>query len=94
MSYEQKELSGTLFKNLEKAEGSKQPDYQGDCLIRGEKLRISAWIKEGAKGKFMSLAFQEPYVQDSTNVHETRTPKNPEHNPAAFADMDDDLPAW
>ena len=66
--YQQKELSGTLFKNTRKTEGSNQPDYQGDAMIRGKKLRISAWIKQGSKGSFMSLAFQEPYVPEEKIV--------------------------
>lgn len=61
--FEQRDLSGVLFKNDKKG-NEKAPDYTGDCLIAGSKLRISAWIKEGAKGKFMSLAFSEPFVKE------------------------------
>ncbi len=51
--------SGALFKTdpAKKAENPKRPDYRGDCMIDGQKYRISAWIKEGQKGKFMSLSF-------------------------------------
>jgi hypothetical protein len=49
---------GALFKNLKKEKPS-HPDYQGDCTIKGRKFWMSAWIKEGAKGKYMSVAFRQ-----------------------------------
>jgi uncharacterized protein (DUF736 family) len=59
--FEQRELSGVLFKNAKKTT-DKHPDYTGNCLILGEKMSISAWIKISSNGnKFMSLAFSEPY---------------------------------
>jgi hypothetical protein len=76
----QKDMSGAIFKNAKKVI-SEHPDYTGSCTIRGEKLSIAAWIKEGTKGKFMSLAFSEPY----SPVHETRTSENPEQ-------PDEDIP--
>ena len=60
MAYEQRPNSGTLFRNDTKTK-DKQPDYTGDCLVNGEKWRISAWLKEGRKGgKFLSLSFSAP----------------------------------
>jgi hypothetical protein len=50
--------TGALFRNDRKEKPS-HPDYRGDCTIRGKKFWMSAWIKEGAKGKFMSLPFRE-----------------------------------
>lgn len=84
--FEQRDLSGVLFKNDKKG-NEKAPDYQGNCLIAGEKLRISAWIKEGAKGKFMSLAFSEPFVAgESVSVAKTSSKTN------APMDFEDDIP--
>jgi uncharacterized protein (DUF736 family) len=58
MAYEQKPLTGALFKN-DKDGNDKRPDYRGDCLIDGTTYKIAAWIKESAKGaKFMSLKFE------------------------------------
>jgi hypothetical protein len=51
-----RDMSGILFRNTDKEEGSKQPDYRGDIIVHGTKLRLSAWIKEGTKGKFLSLS--------------------------------------
>lgn len=47
--------SGALFKN-DRKEQPKHPDYNGSITIDGREYWLSAWIKEGQKGKFMSLA--------------------------------------
>lgn len=56
MAYEQRDNSGSLFKNDKKTD-AKHPDYKGDATINGEQMWVSAWIKEGKNGKFMSLSF-------------------------------------
>jgi hypothetical protein len=55
--------SGILFKN-EKRRNDRDPGYQGsvditcpDCARRFQ-MWISAWVKEGRKGKFFSLSFK------------------------------------
>ena len=49
-------LRGVLFKN-DRKERDNHPDYKGSAEIDGEEYWLSAWIKEGQKGKFMSLSF-------------------------------------
>jgi hypothetical protein len=51
-------LRGVLFKN-DRKEKDTHPDYKGSCEVDGEEYWISAWIKEGRNGKFMSLSFTE-----------------------------------
>jgi hypothetical protein len=46
---------GVLFKN-DKKTAENHPDYKGNVNVDGEEFWLSAWIKEGAKGKFMSLS--------------------------------------
>lgn len=53
--FQQRDMSGVLFKN-DKGDNAKRPDYRGDICINGESFELSAWIKEGRKGKFMSLS--------------------------------------
>ncbi|RUU80479.1 hypothetical protein [Mesorhizobium sp. M7A.F.Ca.MR.362.00.0.0] len=58
MAYEQKDNSGTLFKN-DKREKDSHPHAKGTALIDGVEYWVSAWTKEGAKGRFQSLSFQK-----------------------------------
>ena len=55
--YEQRDNSGSLFKN-ERKENENQPAYTGKCMVNGLPMQISAWVKEGKSGKFMSLSLQ------------------------------------
>lgn len=58
MSYEAKPGSFSLFKNDRKEKDS-HPDYKGDGKdLDGNAVWVSAWLKEGAKGKFMSCSIQ------------------------------------
>ena len=75
--------SGALFKN-DKKEKPSHPDYQGDCTIRGRKFWMSAWIKEGQKGKYMSVAFRPA-------EGEAAKPK-PKPQVKAAGKADDDVP--
>jgi hypothetical protein len=51
---------GVLFRN-DRKENDKHPDYRGTINVEGHEYEISAWIKEGKKGKFMSLSVKEPF---------------------------------
>lgn len=53
----QKDMSGVLFRNPDKEDGDKRPNATGHATIDGRKLKVSAWTKDGAKGKFQSLSF-------------------------------------
>lgn len=57
MAYEKKDMSGTLFRN-DKREKDTHPNATGTAIINGVEYWVSAWTKDGAKGKFQSLAFK------------------------------------
>ncbi len=57
MTYEQKDGDCVLFKN-DRKETEKHPDYKGWGQVNGTPVWISAWIKSGKKGKFMSLSIK------------------------------------
>lgn len=46
---------GVLFKN-DRKESDNHPDYRGSINVGGVEFWLSAWIKQGDKGKFMSLS--------------------------------------
>lgn len=62
MSQYDNNLSGVLFKN-DKDGNEKRPDYKGSAEIEGVQYWVSAWIREGAKGKFMSMKYERKEQQ-------------------------------
>ena len=84
MAYEQRDNSGSLFKN-DRKETANHPDYKGTAMVGGVEMWMSAWIKESANGtKFMSFSFQ-PKDQQAT-------PKKAAAPAAPTDDFLDDMP--
>ena len=80
MAYEQRENSGTLFRN-EKGDNPKRPDYRGEALVDGVEYRVSAWVKDGKKGKFLSMAFDAKEAPAQTQDAETYNGDNDDNLP-------------
>lgn len=76
--FKHKENTGSLFKN-DKREKETSPNMKGSANIDGKEYWMSAWTKDGQKGKFLSLSFQS-----KTGWQKTKTPLR--------EDMDDEIP--
>jgi hypothetical protein len=81
MAQQQYDNSGILFKNDDKAQPS-HADYQGNITVAGTEYWLNAWIKEGKKGKFMSLS-----VKPKRPIQTQAADKK-----AASASVDQDIP--
>jgi uncharacterized protein (DUF736 family) len=84
VAYELRDGQGTLFKN-DRKQTDKHPDYTGSIkLPGGGEHWFSAWIKEGAKGKFMSVQVGDPKGEKPADriAGSAKTPVN----------IDDDIP--
>ena len=58
MAYEQRDNSGSLFKN-DKKDSDKHPDRKGSAMIGGVHYWVSGWVKQDRNGQpWMSLSFQ------------------------------------
>ena len=78
MAFVLKDGQGTLFKN-DKDDNPARPDYRGEVMIAGTLYRLSGWIKDGQKGKWMSLSAEVPRA------------KEPEAPKAKAIDVDSDI---
>ena len=82
MAFTPKEGSGSLFKNDRKTSET-HPDYSGTIMVNGKEHWLSAWVKEGKKGKFFSVSIgKEKQPQGFTPRGADELPKN------AFEDSD------
>ena len=74
MTFTPKDNTGTLFKN-DRREKETHPHATGTAMIDGVMYRISAWTKEGKKGKWQSLAFKRE--GDAPTKHDDHTAPTP-----------------
>jgi len=88
--YQQRNLSGALFKN-DKGGNEARPDYRGDICINGVNYELAAWIKEGQKGKYMSLSAKEKEEQARAPASPARA-QAPAPSRRITDDMDSDVP--
>jgi len=82
MSYQQKDNTGTLFKN-DRREKDSHPNAKGTAVIDGVEYWVSAWTKSGSKGPFQSLSFQKKEVGTKATKQKT-----------FHEELDDELPPF
>ena len=79
MSYDNTN-SGMLAKNDNK-QSDNHPDYNGSINVNGVEFWLSAWIKEGQKGKFMSLSVQPKEAKAPAKPARQSRPSREEDDP-------------
>ncbi len=72
MSDFDKTNTGTLFKNDREGRSERFPEYGGSLNVDGQDYWVSAWVKDGQKGKFFSLAIKPKEARQ-----ESRAPAKP-----------------
>jgi hypothetical protein len=90
---------GALFKNDRKQQDN-HPDYTGSINVGGVEYWLSAWLKDGQKGKFFSMSVK-PKDEQPRRQEPEKTVASPRRVPVGRpdpistgrnADMDDDIP--
>jgi hypothetical protein len=82
--------SGILFRNEDKAKDSDR-DYQGSITVSGTEYWLSAWVKQGKRGKFMTLSVKP---KEQRTAATPLAPSSPQGNAAAFNDEIPFAPEW
>ena len=92
MSNYDNNMTGALFINKDKEEGSKQPDRRGMCEIDGKKYDISGWLRTSSKdgSTFLSLKFQPPFKKSRQAGDDDTAPRG--RKPIDFDDDSDSIP--
>jgi hypothetical protein len=77
---------GALFRNDRKEKDS-HPDYTGNINVDGVDYWLSAWLKEGKRGKFFSISIKLKEIRPPEE-----TVKAAAHGAAMGDDLDDSIP--
>jgi len=71
--------TGILFTNDKKG-NEKAPDYSGRIFFGDEEKQLAGWIREGKKGKFLSLRVSEKYNSGQSQGDSQQSGNNTELN--------------
>jgi hypothetical protein len=82
MAFEQRDNSGALFPN-DRKEQDNHPDRTGTAMIGGVEYWVNGWIKEGAKGRFLSMSFKPKDAKPASK---------PQRQERGAAGLENDIP--
>lgn len=88
MAFTHKQNTGSIFKN-ERKEKDSHPNMTGSALIGGIEYWVSAWTKEGDKGRWQSLSFTP---KESRGARETAKSEPQQSRGGGNRDVDSDIP--
>jgi len=92
MAYEQKDMSGSVFKN-KKMDRDTSPNLSGSCKIDGKEYWVNAWTKTDKNGdKWLSLAFKEKQPRQDTSGSHSEMYRNDVKARAQNTAFDDEIP--
>lgn len=77
--------TGVMFKNDLEGKSENFPPYGGTINVEGTEYWISAWVKDGQKGKFFSFAIKPKEARQESQRPATR-------QPAPVEDFSDSIP--
>lgn len=91
MAYEQRDNTGSLFKN-DRREKDSQPNAKGNALIDGVEYWVSAWTNEARDGsKYQSLKFERKNA-DQRGSYANQQPATGGGYGTPGRDLEDDVP--
>jgi len=67
--------TGILFTNDKKG-NEKAPDYSGRIFFGDEEKQLAGWIREGKKGKFLSLKVSDKYNSGQSQGYSQQSGSN------------------
>ena len=73
MAFENRDMSGALFKNDDHVEGDNRPNAKGRCKINGIDYLVASWTRTGQSGvRFQSLSFEPATKPDPAGAVNAR----------------------
>jgi len=93
MPYEQRDNSGSAFRNDRKREGKQDADWTGSLTVGGKAYWLNIWEKDGARGAYFSIAVREKTAAPQSD-HEppARKMATPPAKPTNQRPPQDDVP--